>query len=157
MNGHEVALALRTAYLSMHRRTNAITMSAGVTADQFVVLSALAHNRALTQRALAERTSSDPNTLRAMLILLEREGLIQRLPSPTDGRARTVALTIKGNRTFQKLWTQSESLRAELVSSLTKRESAQLLRLLQQLSEPAVTPRSSASRRTHVVAEAGAQ
>ena len=111
--------------------------------------------QALTAKRPVPCRVRDPDTLRATLILLERQGLILRLPSPTDGRARTVALTTKGDRTFQKLGRQHESLRAELVSSLTKRLSSQLPRRLQRLSAPAGTPRPTASRRTRVVAEAG--
>ncbi len=87
MSGHELAMSLRAAYLVMHRRTGALLARTRVTADQFVVLSALAEADALTQRELVSRTSSDPNTMRAMLVLLERRGLIKRRPHPRDGRA----------------------------------------------------------------------
>ena len=39
---------------------------------------------------------SDPSTVRAMLVLLEERGLVSRDTHPTDGRARTVALTAVG-------------------------------------------------------------
>src|SRR5262245_33530811 len=50
MTGHELALALRGAYLAMHRRTDNALESAGVTADQFVVLSELTQGASKTQR-----------------------------------------------------------------------------------------------------------
>ena len=70
--GHEVALALRAAYLALHRRTNAWFATHGVTADQFVMLSALADADAVTQQELVRRVGSDPNTVRAMLLLNEQ-------------------------------------------------------------------------------------
>ena len=85
MKGHELALALRVAYLTMHRRTEAVLVADGVTADQFVVLCALSESVSLTQRELVDRTASDHNTVRAMLVLLERHDLIERRPHPTDG------------------------------------------------------------------------
>ena len=94
--GHEVAMALRAAYLALHRQTNDCFSDAGVTADQFVVLAALAEGDALTQQDLVSRTFSDPNTLRAMLVLLERRRLIERRPHPTDGRQVNIELTAKG-------------------------------------------------------------
>ena len=49
LSGHEIALALRSAYLSMHRQADAYFVAHGVTADQFVLLSALAEEDAVTR------------------------------------------------------------------------------------------------------------
>ena len=89
MDGHDLAMALRLAYLTMHRRTDALTARCGVTADQFVVLRALAETGVLSQRELTDRTGSDRNTLRAMLVLLEERELIERSSHPKD-KARSV-------------------------------------------------------------------
>src|SRR4051812_35769824 len=43
--GHNLALGLRAAYLWMHRRANAVFSRFGLTADQFVLLTALAGGR----------------------------------------------------------------------------------------------------------------
>lgn len=117
-DGHELAMALRAAYLAMHRRTDAALARHGVTADQFVLLSALATGDALTQRDLGRQTGSDPNTVRAMLVLLEKRGLIVRNPNPTDARARTVSLTALGKRTYRALWTASKPVRASLLEAV---------------------------------------
>ena len=98
--GHDLAIALRAAYLALHRRSEAAFAPHGVTADQFVLLATLARGHALTQRELARRMSSDPSTVRAMLVLLEQRGLVERDTHPTDARARTVALTAAGKRAF---------------------------------------------------------
>jgi MarR family transcriptional regulator, lower aerobic nicotinate degradation pathway regulator len=127
-------MALRAAYLEMHRRTDAALVPSGVTADQFVVLAALSEGDALTQRELVRRTSSDPNTLRAMLLLLERQQLIERRPHPTDGRARSVSLTRAGRRVFQESWRKSEALRARLLAGFTLDEAISLLTQLRRLA-----------------------
>jgi DNA-binding MarR family transcriptional regulator len=111
---HELALALRLAYMALHRATDAEVSKRGVTADQFVVLAALSRGDALTQRELGERTSSDPSTLRAMLVLLEKKGLVGRQPHPRDGRARTVRLTSRGRELYAEAWSATEALRHEL-------------------------------------------
>jgi DNA-binding MarR family transcriptional regulator len=134
MRGHQLAMALRAAYLTMHRRTDAVMRSSGVTADQFVVLSALAERDSTTQRDLASRTSSDPNTLRAMLVCLERQQLIQRRPHATDGRALCVSLTPKGRRIFQLLWRKSESLRQQLIAAVMPENAMSLLTQLNKLA-----------------------
>ena len=47
--GHGLAMGLRAAYLTMHRRANAEFARLGLTADQFVILMALAEVDAVTQ------------------------------------------------------------------------------------------------------------
>src|SRR5947209_8864906 len=115
-SGHEIARALRAAYLALHRQTNDCFAKDGVTADQFVMLSALADADAVMQQDLVRRMSSDPNTVRAVLLLLEGRGLVARERHPADGRARCVKLAAKGRQVFRKLWARSEPLRARLLA-----------------------------------------
>jgi DNA-binding MarR family transcriptional regulator len=134
--GHDLAIALRAAYLALHRRSEAAFAPHGVTADQFVLLATLARGgHALTQRELARRMSSDPSTVRAMLILLERRGLVERDTHPTDARARTVALTAKGGRAFRRLWTAGGQVRAQMLGALRPDEAEALVGLLARVAE----------------------
>jgi DNA-binding MarR family transcriptional regulator len=134
--GHELPIALRAAYLALHRRSDVRFAPHGVTADQFVLLATLARGReALTQRELARRMPSDPSTVRAMLVLLEQRGLVEREAHPTDARARTVALTAKGERAFRQLWTAGEPIRARMLGALRPGEAETLVRLLGRVAE----------------------
>jgi DNA-binding MarR family transcriptional regulator len=129
-------MALRAAYLALHRRSEAAFAPLGVTADQFVLLATLARGgHALTQRELARRMSSDPSTVRAMLVLLEQSGLVERDAHPTDARARTVSLTAAGKRSFGKLWAVGEPIRAGMLGALRPGEAEALVGLLTQLAE----------------------
>jgi DNA-binding MarR family transcriptional regulator len=114
----ELPMALRAAYLALHRQSDAQFAKYGVTADQFVLLATLSRGKALTQRELARRMPSDPSTVRAMLVLLENQGLVQREIHPEDSRARNVALTAAGKRKFRTLWKAGESIRAEMAHAL---------------------------------------
>jgi DNA-binding MarR family transcriptional regulator len=134
--GHDLAIALRAAYLALHRQSEAAFAPDGVTADQFVLLATLARGgHALTQRDLARRMSSDPSTVRAMLVLLEQGGLVGRDAHPTDGRARTVALTTAGKKTFGKLWAAGEPIRAGMFGALGPGEAETLVGLLTRVAE----------------------
>jgi len=139
----EIPLALRAAYLALHRQSDAAFSQYGVTADQFVLLATLARGEALTQRELAVRMPSDPSTVRAMLVLLEQRGLVRRDAHPTDGRARTAALTAAGRRKFRQLWGAGESIRTQMVSSLNTEEANTLVRLLRQVAESLTTNSTS--------------
>jgi DNA-binding MarR family transcriptional regulator len=77
-SGHDLAKRLRGAYLALHRRTNAALAEAGLTADQFVLLTALAEEDGVRQSELVGRTGSDPNTKSEMLVRLEKKGLVAR-------------------------------------------------------------------------------
>ncbi len=130
----ELPLAIRGAYLALHRKTDARFAEYGVTADQFVLLAALSDGQALTQRELTDRISSDPSTVRAMLVLLEGNGLIKRDSHPTDSRAKTVALTVAGKRMLKKLWKASQPIRDDLHGSLTPDEADTLVVLLRRMT-----------------------
>src|SRR5581483_11449841 len=95
----------------------------------------LARGHALTQRELARRMSSDPSTVRAMLVLLERRGLVGRDAHPTDARARTVALTARGARAFRRLWKAGEPVRARMLGALRPGEAEALVGLLARVAE----------------------
>lgn len=131
----QLPLALRAAYHGLHRQSDTQFAEHGVTADQFVLLATLARGAALTQRELAARMPSDPSTVRAMLVLLERRGLVSRHTHPTDGRARTVALTAAGRQKFQRVWEAGQSIRDQMVSSLSAREAGTLVALLRRVAE----------------------
>lgn len=130
----ELPLVLRAAYMALHRNTDAKFAEHGVTADQFVLLLTLSEGQALTQRDLADRISSDPSTVRAMLVLLEKTGLVQRGCHPTDSRAKTVLLTTAGKRKLRKLWKVGQSIRDDMYGSMTPGEATKLIALLRQLT-----------------------
>jgi DNA-binding MarR family transcriptional regulator len=147
--GSDIAIALRAAYLALHRRSEAVFAPHGVTADQFVLLATLARGGgALTQRELAGRMSSDPSTVRAMLVLLAARGLVGRDAHPTDARARTVALTAKGRRVYRRLWTAGESIRTRMLGALPPGEAETLVRLLGRVAgalDPGCVPTSGST------------
>jgi DNA-binding MarR family transcriptional regulator len=145
-SAHEVARGLRAAYLALHRQTNACFAKDGVTADQFVLLAALADEDAVTQQELVRRVGSDPSTVRAMLLLLDGRGLVARGRHPADGRARCVTLTEKGRHVFKKLWTRSEAVRARLLAAFRPHEATALVEFLGRISEVMAPPASNGRR-----------
>jgi DNA-binding MarR family transcriptional regulator len=86
---------------------------------------------------------SDPSTVREMLVLLEKRGLVQREQHPTDGRARTVALTAAGKRKFQKLWMAGEEIRSTMYRVLSSDEAEELVEMLNRVAE-ALSPEAAA-------------
>ena len=132
-DGRELPRLLRAAYFGMHRVSDAHFSRSGVTADQFVVLACLAEQDAVTQQELARRASSDPSTIRAMLVLLEGRGLVTRERHRDDSRARVVSLTAKGRRLFERLWKTSEPIRVQMLSGFSADEARLLVGCLRRL------------------------
>ncbi|WP_146533294.1 MarR family winged helix-turn-helix transcriptional regulator [Rubripirellula reticaptiva] len=130
----DLPLALRAAYLALHRRTDARFAEHQVTADQFVLLAALANGEALTQRELSDQISSDPSTVRAMLVLLEANGFVKRESHPSDARAKTVKLTAAGKRMNKKLWKAGQPIRDDMCGCMSAKEAEMLLALLRNLT-----------------------
>ena len=133
--GHDVAMGLWAAYWAMHRGTEAGLARCDVTADQFVLLALLAEQDGTTQQDLVRRASSDANTVRAMLVLLESRGLVARGRHPTDGRARCVTLTRRGRQTYEKLWGKSEPLRERLLAAFRPEEVDVLVEFLARICD----------------------
>src|SRR4051812_999801 len=127
-------MALRAAYWAMHRRTNVALAAHGVTADQFVLLSRLVDRDAITQQELARRADSDANTIRPMLVRLEKRGLIARRPDPSDGRARRVLLTPEGRRQFAAMLTSTERCRRKMLTGVKIGSPKSLSRNLRQIA-----------------------
>ncbi|HYW80266.1 MAG TPA: MarR family transcriptional regulator [Thermoguttaceae bacterium] len=140
-NGHQVAMAIRRAYLSMHRQADAILAPYGVTANQYVILALLAERDQVPQRDLVERAASDPNTIRPVLKTLERKGLVTRKQDPNDGRARCVGLSKKGRQVFEQHRRDSQPFRDRLTAALDPEDAGSFVQYLRQV-QTAMTQRS---------------
>jgi DNA-binding MarR family transcriptional regulator len=139
----ELPMLLRAAYLAAHRATNAHLARLGVSADQFVLLCVLAEGSSQTQQDLAWRSSSDPNTIRPMLEILEGRGLLTRQRHLSDGRARTVKLTAKGLKAWKKLVASSEPVRERLLAAFRPAEIPAVLEILGRIAEAMELPISN--------------
>jgi DNA-binding MarR family transcriptional regulator len=153
--GRELPRLLRAAYFGMHRVSDAHFSRHGVTADQFVLLACLAEQDAITQQELARRASSDPSTVRAMLVLLEGRGLVARERDPGDRRARVVTLTAKGRRLAERLWRTSEPIRAQMLSGFSAEEARLLAGCLRRLIDNLAVANARLGRKQARPAPAG--
>ena len=135
VTGHDLAIAIRRAYMAMHRQTNATFAALGATADQFVVLAILDNEDGITQQEIARRAGSDANTISAMLVRMQANDLLTREPHDSDGRARRVVLTPRGRETYERLSVEAAPLQEAIVSPFEDPESRTLIRQLRQITE----------------------
>ena len=78
----------------------------------------IAHAEGVTPKALAELAGLDPGYLSRILGRFEREGLIRRERSATDGRSVSLYLTDRGRTAFGELQTRSDGLVEGLIAPL---------------------------------------
>jgi DNA-binding MarR family transcriptional regulator len=132
--GKDIARGLKVAYALMHRQTQSLLLNHDMTADQYVLLALLCVEDGITQNELTARAASDPNTIRAMLVLLEGKGLVVRRSHETDRRARNVVITAKGRRLYTKLAKVLKPLQDALLSPFDEQEAKRLTEYFQRIA-----------------------
>ena len=99
----------------------------------FSVLSLVAHNPGVTSRQLCAALNVLPPNLVGLIAALERRGLIERRPHPSDGRAMGVHLTPAGVELTAQAEQTAAQLEEDATHRLTAAERKTLIRLLQKV------------------------
>lgn len=95
---------LARCYQAFERFDARLHRDRGLTPSQADVIFTLGNTPGMTCKELGERTLITKGTLTGVLDRLEGKGLIERRPSPDDGRSFIVALTPKGAATFERVY-----------------------------------------------------
>ncbi|MEU7857751.1 MarR family transcriptional regulator [Nonomuraea sp. NPDC049141] len=87
-------------------------------------------------RELARRLLCDPSNVTLMSAKLEKAGLVERRPHPSDGRVRVLALTERGVEVWHKLMDRITATSPVLrLSSAERRRLAELLTKIQNSAD----------------------
>jgi DNA-binding MarR family transcriptional regulator len=107
------------------------TQAAGfdLTSVQFAALDAIAQQPDLDQASLAATISFDRATIGGVIDRLEHKGLVQRLVSAQDRRARQLQLTPEGERLLAASRPVVEDLQAGILAPLSPAERVTFLAL----------------------------
>ncbi|MFI6604022.1 MarR family winged helix-turn-helix transcriptional regulator [Nonomuraea sp. NPDC050536] len=84
---------------------------------------------------LAEQARVSKQTTTFLVDQLERAGYVERVPDPTDARARLVRIASRGREAVAMARQIEAEVEAEWASHLGKRDTAQLRRILTQLRD----------------------
>ncbi|MFJ2826437.1 MarR family winged helix-turn-helix transcriptional regulator [Streptomyces sp. NPDC087263] len=82
---------------------------------------------------LARHLGLDKSSMTGLVTRAEKRGLVQRLPSPDDGRAVLVGLTPQGRQLTETCTAEAEQQITALTASLTGAEHTQILALAAKL------------------------
>ncbi|MFD6551033.1 MarR family winged helix-turn-helix transcriptional regulator [Streptomyces sp. NPDC058398] len=104
--------------------------SENLTASQGKTLNVLRRGPA-AMRALATILTCDASNMTGIIDRLEKRGLVQREPSPTDRRVKNVVLTAEGERVIDVIRAKMDTTRAGL-NRLSEDERDTLYTLLER-------------------------
>lgn len=107
------------------------TQAAGfdLTSVQFAALDGIAEQPGIDQSSLAATISFDRATIGGVIDRLEQKGLVQRVVSAQDRRARRLHLTSEGEQLLVASRPVVEALQADILAALSPAERAVFLTL----------------------------
>lgn len=111
---------LRRAWYSLNQAFRRRIAHLDMTPDQFTALRTLLEGDplGLTQSELAQRMSSDPNTVASLVERLEQAGWIQRHPHEQDRRARRLRVRPAGRRIYAAAREIALGLQTQVLAAL---------------------------------------
>jgi DNA-binding MarR family transcriptional regulator len=106
----------------------------GLNTRMWGALNVLDAEGAITQHALGRCTGIDPSSMVATIDELERRGLVERRPHPTDRRAHALHITQPGLQTLANGRKLAREAQDKLLAPLSQKEREQLHGLLLRLA-----------------------
>ena len=129
---------LRVALARLSRRLRRHEL-AGLTPTQLAALSTVEQAGPLRLGDLAAAEGIAPSTLTRLVAVLEELGYVRRDADPKDARASTLAITVLGHETLERLRAENSALLAQRVMLLTPEQRVALaaaLPALEALADP---------------------
>ena len=102
----------------------------GVVPGQFAQLLSLYQEDGVTQAQLCERIQIEQPTMANTLARMQRDGLVDRVPDPADGRRSLVMLTQRARELEGELVDAARKVNAAATRGLTESQIAQFMATL---------------------------
>jgi MarR family transcriptional regulator, temperature-dependent positive regulator of motility len=109
---------LRRAHARAEGLFQEIMEAGDLTPRQMAVLTAIYQRPGATVAELAEAIAVDRNTLGEMLARMIDRGLVERRPSPDDGRAWSISLSAAGCDVLRRVLPHNDDLQAAILEPL---------------------------------------
>jgi DNA-binding MarR family transcriptional regulator len=120
--GAKALQAVRALVAALGRSARVIEQRTGVTNAQLFLLQQIAADTNLSVNELAARALTHQSTASVVLSRLERRGLVQRVPSPVDGRSVVLRLTAAGQRLLRRAPAPATSEIVDAIARMTASE-----------------------------------
>ena len=130
LTGFQVRLAQLRIYEAFHEALGDLD----VTPARYCLLAVLHDNPDSRPGQIAEALRVKPSNLASLLTQFEQDGLIQRVPDPSERRAALIRLTTKGEALFNEIDPVVTRLEAQTSANLRPDEQRMLLGLLMRIT-----------------------
>lgn len=136
----DFSMLLNQSSYALAARLNAALAEVGITVRMYCVLDKAAEGE-YTQGQIAEAAWLDKTTMVVTVDELERRGLAERRPSPSDRRARVIAVTDAGRRVLDRGHAVVQGVYDEVLADVPKAQRQTFASVLAQLvSGPLAAP-----------------
>ena len=107
----------------------------GMTYARMRLLGALHCNGPQIMSSISDELGVTRRNITALVDALEEEGLVRRMPHPTDRRATVIEMTERGERTMGRVYDEHRAAVAELFEGLEEEDRTELARMLGTMHE----------------------
>jgi MarR family transcriptional regulator for hemolysin len=108
----------------------------GQSSARMEALGAIMNSPALSAQVnIAKRLRIEGPTMTRMLDTLEADGLVERLPDPSDRRTKQLRLTADGERVLEEIFAIADEMRDRLLEGVPAEKVDELNAFLGQLSD----------------------
>ncbi len=130
-------ILLRRAWYGLNQAFRRRIARMDLTPDQFTVIRTLLESEpeGLTQKALADAISSDPNTIASLLERMECNGLVKRRPHEKDRRANRVELLPSAKNKYEAIRQEAVELQGHVLEQLPEGDREKFLSQLEVIAE----------------------
>jgi DNA-binding MarR family transcriptional regulator len=128
--GLYVVRRMRRAFLSICRCGDVVFSPYRLTTEQYALIRAVQKKPGICQSEITEQIFAEPNTVKAMVTLLEKRGILRRKPDPMDRRVRQLFMTAYGQTVMQRLSTDWKPMRDLLRNAFSGEAGQQALEIL---------------------------
>ncbi len=134
---HRLPPLLRRAWYGLNQAFRRRIAPLGITPDQFTVLRWLGESprAGLTQRELADRMASDPNTVTGLLKRMTAAGWVERVDDPADKRVKRCRLAPAGRRIYRAAAPIAARLQDDVLGRLTAAQREHFLNTLRTVAD----------------------
>lgn len=126
---------LKVTQHRLRQRLESALEKVGITAAQNAVLLTVGGNPRVSNADLARDAFVTPQTMQAILVNLERAGLITRSPHPDHGRVMMTELTKAGQKAAAEGIKAADAVERRMLSTLSAKEVEQLRELLKRCAD----------------------
>ncbi len=131
--GSRIRLILWKAAKAVEKVDRAGIAETGLGLTDFAILEALLHKGPLTINAIGEKVLLTSGSMTAAINRLKKNGLVQRVQDPADGRCFHVHLTPSGSKVIENAYALHQKNLEKVAEVLNPDERDELVRLLKKI------------------------